>query len=381
MASNSLPTVKEQTLIYKKVLDKARGKPVIFRSLDVGSDKLLPYWGKMEEENPAIGWRSIRITLDRRAILRKQMRAFIRAASGKELAAVTVQAHAAERDIEMRLTVDVERSHESAVIVAAVMLGSANQVYGLPLGQSAHGGGGMQLTEEGAEWHRPGQRKTEVAAQMAQVARGDSIGSLLLTMVGEAADAIGDIIGHQLLFGDILLAPKGCAPASHRPGQGDGMETVSVSLQQNLGGGGEPRATLRCRHQGHKHLGIATAGTEEEVDDIKLLRQCHLTHPGQNDFGEIATEDMVVKTAEILLIIVVFLLLAVHIVQTGIRLRELLLAGVLRGGLFCPWQGHAPPSLRRKQQDGASSGDLKGSHDEALTPIEMFHRRKRYGGG
>lgn len=60
-------------------------KKIIFRSLDVGSDKLLPYWNSISEDNPAIGWRSIRITLDRRAILRKQMRAFIRAASGQEL--------------------------------------------------------------------------------------------------------------------------------------------------------------------------------------------------------------------------------------------------------------------------------------------------------
>ena len=67
-------------------MSKSRGnKKVIFRSLDVGSDKLLPYWSAMGEENPAIGWRSIRITLDRRAILRKQVRAFLRAAAGKEL--------------------------------------------------------------------------------------------------------------------------------------------------------------------------------------------------------------------------------------------------------------------------------------------------------
>ena len=58
---------------------------MIFRSLDVGSDKLLPYWSNAGEDNPAIGWRSIRITLDRRAILRKQVRAFLRAAAGKEL--------------------------------------------------------------------------------------------------------------------------------------------------------------------------------------------------------------------------------------------------------------------------------------------------------
>ena len=66
-------------------MDKAGKRKVIFRSLDVGSDKLLPYWAGLSEENPAIGWRSIRITLDRRAILRKQMRAFIEAAAGKEL--------------------------------------------------------------------------------------------------------------------------------------------------------------------------------------------------------------------------------------------------------------------------------------------------------
>ena len=65
-------------------MDKAGKKKVVFRSLDVGSDKLLPYWSGVSEENPAIGWRSIRSTLDRRAILRKQLRAFIHYAVDKE---------------------------------------------------------------------------------------------------------------------------------------------------------------------------------------------------------------------------------------------------------------------------------------------------------
>ncbi|MGN0913543.1 MAG: phosphoenolpyruvate--protein phosphotransferase, partial [Alphaproteobacteria bacterium] len=85
MASDVMPDVEKQTAYYKELMDKAGNKKVIFRSLDVGSDKLLPYWGSVGEENPAIGWRSIRITLDRRAILRKQLRAFLRAAAGKEL--------------------------------------------------------------------------------------------------------------------------------------------------------------------------------------------------------------------------------------------------------------------------------------------------------
>lgn len=85
MASDVMPDVERQMGYYKELMDKAGNKKVIFRSLDVGSDKLLPYWGKVGEDNPAIGWRSIRITLDRRAILRKQVRAFLRAAAGKEL--------------------------------------------------------------------------------------------------------------------------------------------------------------------------------------------------------------------------------------------------------------------------------------------------------
>ncbi len=85
MAAEKMPDVEHQIAYYKKLMDKAGDKKVVFRSLDVGSDKLLPYWTYSGEENPAIGWRSIRITLDRRAILRQQMRAFIRAAAGKEL--------------------------------------------------------------------------------------------------------------------------------------------------------------------------------------------------------------------------------------------------------------------------------------------------------
>ena len=85
MAAEKMPDVEHQIVYYKNLLDKTGNKKVVFRSLDVGSDKLLPYWTYSGEENPAIGWRSIRITLDRRAILRQQMRAFIRAAADKEL--------------------------------------------------------------------------------------------------------------------------------------------------------------------------------------------------------------------------------------------------------------------------------------------------------
>jgi len=85
MTADLMPDVDKQVSYYKELMDKCGNKKVIFRSLDVGSDKLLPYWAYSGEANPAIGWRSIRITLDRRAILRQQLKAFLIAAAGKEL--------------------------------------------------------------------------------------------------------------------------------------------------------------------------------------------------------------------------------------------------------------------------------------------------------
>jgi phosphotransferase system enzyme I (PtsP) len=56
-----------------------------FRTLDIGGDKVLPYLAHTAEDNPAMGWRAIRIGLDRPAMLRQQLRALLRAATGREL--------------------------------------------------------------------------------------------------------------------------------------------------------------------------------------------------------------------------------------------------------------------------------------------------------
>jgi phosphotransferase system, enzyme I, PtsP len=85
MVRPEFPDVDEQETIYREIYDGADGKPVVFRTLDVGGDKILPYWEPTLEENPAMGWRSIRISLDHPAMLRGQLRALIRAAQGREL--------------------------------------------------------------------------------------------------------------------------------------------------------------------------------------------------------------------------------------------------------------------------------------------------------
>jgi phosphotransferase system, enzyme I, PtsP len=85
MLRDKFPTVAQQSAIYRRVLDQAGTHPVTFRTLDIGGDKLLPYMDDIADENPAMGWRAIRIALDRPAMLRQQLRALIRAAAGRTL--------------------------------------------------------------------------------------------------------------------------------------------------------------------------------------------------------------------------------------------------------------------------------------------------------
>jgi phosphotransferase system, enzyme I, PtsP len=85
MVADSLPRTGEQLALYRSVLDAAGKKPVTFRTLDIGGDKVLPYMRNIEEENPALGWRAIRLGLDRPGLLRSQVRALLRAAGGRDL--------------------------------------------------------------------------------------------------------------------------------------------------------------------------------------------------------------------------------------------------------------------------------------------------------
>jgi phosphotransferase system enzyme I (PtsP) len=85
MVRSEFPDVEAQAWLYGRVLDIADGRPVTFRTLDVGGDKVLPYVDSFGDENPAMGWRAIRIGLDRPAMLRRQLRALIQAANGRPL--------------------------------------------------------------------------------------------------------------------------------------------------------------------------------------------------------------------------------------------------------------------------------------------------------
>jgi phosphotransferase system enzyme I (PtsP) len=85
MVASQFPRMNEQVMLYRSVFDAVPNKPITFRTLDIGSDKVLPYMDKVEEENPALGWRAIRLGLDRPGLLRSQLRAMLRAGAGQIL--------------------------------------------------------------------------------------------------------------------------------------------------------------------------------------------------------------------------------------------------------------------------------------------------------
>ncbi len=85
LVRRTVPQRGEQAALYSRILDSAGDLPVTFRTLDIGSDKVLPYMKRSEEPNPALGWRAIRVGLDRKGVLRMQIQALLRGARGRRL--------------------------------------------------------------------------------------------------------------------------------------------------------------------------------------------------------------------------------------------------------------------------------------------------------
>jgi phosphotransferase system enzyme I (PtsP) len=85
LTRDAFPDVADQTGFYRRAYEQVGDRQIVFRTLDIGGDKVLPYLNHTAEDNPAMGWRAIRIGLDRPAMLRQQLRALLRAAAGRDL--------------------------------------------------------------------------------------------------------------------------------------------------------------------------------------------------------------------------------------------------------------------------------------------------------
>jgi phosphotransferase system enzyme I (PtsP) len=115
MVSDFMPNLKEQTALYRQSIEAGGTRPVTFRTLDLGGDKILPYIDPVPEENPAIGWRAIRIALDRPGLMRYQLRALVAAGAGRHLRVMFPMVTTVDEMIEARALFDREIERASTL--------------------------------------------------------------------------------------------------------------------------------------------------------------------------------------------------------------------------------------------------------------------------
>ena len=114
MVASAFPRAEAQESFYRSVMDASGSKPVTFRSIDIGGDKVLPYFKNARpEEHPALGWRAIRLTLDRPGLLKTQVRALLKAAGGRELKLMLPMVSELDEITRAREIIDAEVRHLS----------------------------------------------------------------------------------------------------------------------------------------------------------------------------------------------------------------------------------------------------------------------------
>jgi len=117
LVRNKMPKRAELAALYSRVLAAAKGQRVVFRTLDIGSDKVLPYMKPQDEPNPALGWRAIRVGLDNPIVMRMQLQALIRASNGRPLTimfpfiAQSEEFHAAREYLDKELKSEARMGH------------------------------------------------------------------------------------------------------------------------------------------------------------------------------------------------------------------------------------------------------------------------------
>ena len=135
LVSATLPQREKQTRFYKDVLEAAGDKPVVFRTVDIGGDKAVPYLSNessLEDENPAMGWRALRLALEREGLFKAQARALIEASGGKTLRVMFPMVSepwefdAARKVFEQQL--DFLRQHKRIMLPEAIEYGAMIEV-------------------------------------------------------------------------------------------------------------------------------------------------------------------------------------------------------------------------------------------------------------
>ena len=218
MDSQSLPTEEEQYIAYKAVIEKMGGKPVVVRTLDIGGDKKLPYLPIDEEMNPFLGYRAIRLCLDRKDIFRTQLRALLRASAFGKLCIMFPMIATIDEFKDARVVYDEERAK---LISEGIKVGDEVQV-------------GMMVEIPAA---------AVLADQFAKISDFFSIGTNDLIQYSMAADRMSEKVSYlyQPYNPSILRLIKMTIDGAHKEGKWCGMcgemagETNAVPILLGLG--------------------------------------------------------------------------------------------------------------------------------------------------
>ena len=131
MIASRLPRLREQVELYSEAIRLTEGKPIVFRLLDIGGDKVIPYLRYEAEENPAMGFRSLRLALDRQGLLRIQIRALLQAANGGPMKILVPMVTDAWEFRQTRLVVNKElerMKHAGQTVPSKLELGAMIEV-------------------------------------------------------------------------------------------------------------------------------------------------------------------------------------------------------------------------------------------------------------
>ena len=218
MNSTSLPTEDEQFEAYKKVLEGMNGKPVVVRTLDIGGDKKLPYLPIDPEMNPFLGYRAIRLCLDRKEIFRTQLRALVRASAYGNLCIMFPMIATLDEFNEAKSIFEEERDK---LLQEGVTIGEKIEV-------------GLMIEIPAA---------AVLADQFAKVADFFSIGTNDLIQYSMAADRMSEKVSYlyQPYNPSILRLIKMTIDGAHKEGKWVGMcgemagEPDAISVLMGLG--------------------------------------------------------------------------------------------------------------------------------------------------
>ena len=218
MNSNELPTEDEQYEAYKAALEGMSGKQVVVRTMDIGGDKELPYLPLPEEQNPFLGYRAIRICLDRQDIFRTQLRALLRASKYGRLAIMFPMIATVQEFKDAKSIFEEEKAN---LVASGVEVSDDIQV-------------GMMMEIPAAAM---------IADKLAKYADFFSIGTNDLIQYSMAADRGNERVSYlyQPYNPSILRLIKNIIDASHKEGKWTGMcgemagDQIAVPLLLGLG--------------------------------------------------------------------------------------------------------------------------------------------------